>query len=177
MTPSVETYSLGARILHWLTAIIVLAAIPAGYLMDHLDEGPLADTLYDLHRSLGATLILVVILSLVWRLAHAPPPLPADMGPIEKFAARGVHWALYVLVLAQPIVGWIASSAYPSPVRVFWLFDLPSIWPEDRAFSERLFHAHHLIGYAIAVLVCIHIAAALFHRFVRRDAILRRMWA
>jgi cytochrome b561 len=72
-------------------------------------------------------------------------------------------------------VGWIATSAYRAPILVFWLFELPPIWPEDRAFSEQMFAVHRMMGITIALLVVMHIGAALYHRFVRRDRVLMRM--
>ena len=75
----------------------------------------------------------------------------------------------------QPILGWIATSAYRAPIEVFWLFVLPPIWPENRAFSEQLFGVHQLIGFALAILICMHAGAGLFHHFVQRDRVLMRM--
>jgi cytochrome b561 len=79
------------------------------------------------------------------------------------------------LILLQPIVGYIMTSAYPAPVPFFGLFNLPSIWPEDRALSDRLVVVHLYIGIAIAAVAAVHIGAALFHHFVRKDRVLMRM--
>ena len=102
-------------------------------------------------------------------------PLPGDIAPMQRIAAEATHWALYVLLIVQPLTGWIATSAYPAPVVVFGWFELPPIWPQDRAFSDRLFSFHALTGIAIACLVAAHISAALYHHFVRRDRVLLRM--
>jgi cytochrome b561 len=90
-------------------------------------------------------------------------------------AASSVHVALYVLLIVQPIVGWIGTSAFRAPINVFWLFELPPIWPENRAFSDQVFQVHRAIGYLIVLLLAAHIGAALFHHFVRRDRVLLRM--
>ena len=68
-----------------------------------------------------------------------PPPLPDDVPAIQQLAANMTHWGLYALLIVQPVVGWIATSAYRAPVLVFWLFELRPIWPVDQAFSERVF--------------------------------------
>lgn len=168
-------YTLSARILHWLTAILVLSMIPFGILMVRINEGPAQDLLFNLHRSIGVILLPIVFVRLIYRLKNSPLPLPDDVPMIQRAAAHATHWMLYLLLIVQPLVGWIATSAYRAPIRVFWLFELPPIWPENRAFSEGLFALHQLIGFAIAVLICMHIGAALFHHFVHRDRVLMRM--
>jgi cytochrome b561 len=94
---------------------------------------------------------------------------------IQQLGAHVTHWGLYLLLIVQPFTGWIASSAYRAPVIVFGEFELPPIWPENRAFSEQLFSVHSLIGIAIACLAAAHIGAALYHHLVRKDRILMRM--
>ena len=169
------TYSLTARALHWTTATLVLFMLPLGVIIAIKWDGPLKDALYNLHRSIGAVIIPLIILRLAYRATHPPPPLPDDMPPIQHFAAHATHWGLYALLLTQPFIGWIATSAYPAPIPVFGLFELPPIWAEDRALSDSLLRVHALIGATIAGLVAMHIGAALYHHFVRRDGILTRM--
>jgi len=168
-------YSLAARTLHWVTAALVLTMIPIGIAMANANFGAAQDTLYHLHRSIGALLIPIVIVRLLYRLGHPAPPLPADVPAIQQFAAHATHWGLYALLVVQPFVGWIATSAYRAPVLFFWLFEIPPIWPEDRAFSERLFVAHRFLGILMALMICAHIAGALYHHFVRKDRVLMRM--
>jgi cytochrome b561 len=168
-------YALSARILHWVTAALVLTMIPIGIAMANANFGAAQDTLYHLHRSIGALLIPIVIVRLLYRLGHPAPPLPADVPAIQQFAAHATHWGLYALLVVQPFVGWIATSAYRAPVLFFWLFEIPPIWPEDRAFSERLFVAHRFLGILMALMICAHIAGALYHHFVRKDRVLMRM--
>ena len=93
----------------------------------------------------------------------------------QHLAALATHWGLYALLIVQPIVGWIATSAYRAPVLFFWLFELPPIWREDRPFSEAMFVVHRSMGIFIAVLICVHIGAALYHHFILRDGVLKRM--
>ena len=169
-----QTYTTTARTLHWLTAALVLVIIPVGIAMNYV-EGPAQDILFHIHRSLGVTLIPIILYRFFYRLTHKPLPLPADIDAMQRFAAEAVHWLLYVLLLVQPVIGWIATSAYRAPVLYFWTFNLPPVWPENRAFSEQLFVVHKWFGYAIALLLCAHIAGALFHYFVRKDRVLHRM--
>jgi cytochrome b561 len=146
---ALAAYSTMARVLHWATAV--------------------------LHRSIGAVVIPLVILRLGYRIAHAPKPLPEDVPPWQQAAARATHWALYALLMVQPFIGWVATSAFPAAIMVFGLFELPPIWSADRPLSDRLFVVHARIAAAIAGLATLHIGAALHHHFVRRDGVLMRM--
>ena len=169
-------YTPVARLLHWITAGLVLALLPIGFIMaELLKAGPLQDFLFALHESLGATLLLVVYIRLAYRLTHPPAPLPPEIPAFYRLAGHSVHYLLYALLAVQPIIGWIATSAYRAPVHFFWLFELPPIWPENRAFSDLMFWVHLGVGIALVVLICMHIGAGLFHHFVRRDAVLTRM--
>ena len=168
-------YTLTARVLHWVTATLILLMLPLGLVIAQDWGGPLQDWLYNLHRSIGTLVIPIVLARLAYRWSHPPAPLPDDIPALQQLAANATHWALYALLIAQPFVGWIGTSAYRAPVVVFGLFELPPIWPEDRAFSNQVLFVHGLMGLAIAGLLAAHIGAALHHHFVRRDRILMRM--
>jgi cytochrome b561 len=172
---AVPAYTVTARILHWVTASLILFMLPLGLVIANNWGGPLQDQLYDLHRSIGALLIPIILVRVVYRWTHPPAPLPDDIPALQQLAANATHWALYALLIVQPFVGWIGTSAYRATIVVFGLFELPPIWPEDRAFSDRVLFVHGLIGLTIAVLLAAHIGAALQHHFVRRDGILMRM--
>jgi cytochrome b561 len=175
MTAAVPGYTLTARVLHWTVAALVLLMLPLGLVIANEWGGPAQTFLYNLHKSIGATLIPLVIIRLAYRLTHPAPPLPDDLPALQRFAAHATHWALYVLILAQPIIGYIMTSAYPAPVPFFGLFNLPAIWPADRALSDALVLVHRNIGILIAIVAAMHIGAALYHHFVRKDGILARM--
>lgn len=168
-------YTWTARALHWLTAALVLTMVPIGIVMANVDLGPFGDWLYDIHRSIGAILIPIVVVRLIWRFTHPAPPLPDDIPAIQQVAANATHWGLYALLVIQPVIGWIATSAYGAPIKVFWLFELPPIWAKDSAFSDKMFALHRYLGFFMALMLCAHIGAALFHHFVRRDRVLMRM--
>jgi cytochrome b561 len=170
-------YTITARILHWVMAILILSMIPLGLVIANDWGGPLQESLYDLHRSVGMLIIPLILLRLMYRWAKPPSPLPNDIPAIQQFAAHATHWWLYALLLVQPIVGWMATSAYGEPIKVFGWFEFPPIWPEDRLFSEQLFSIHGLIGTVIAGLVAVHVGGALYHHFVRKDSVLMRMIA
>ena len=176
MSDKVEPgYSATARLFHWVVAALVLLMVPIGIVMANVDVGRAQDALYHLHRSIGVILLPLMLARLIWRLTHPPPPLPVTVSAVQRRLAGFVHWALYGILLLQAMVGWIATSAYRAPIRVFWLFELPPIWPVDRPFSETLFAVHRAIGFTLLVLLVCHVGAALFHHFVLKDIVLRRM--
>jgi cytochrome b561 len=168
-------YSVSARVLHWITAFLILLMIPLGVVIANEWGGSLQDSLYDLHRSIGAVLIPIVVVRLLYRWAHPPLPLPSEIAAIQRCAAHATHWALYALLLVQPFVGWIATSAYPASVTVFGWLELPPIWFKNRELSQQLFSLHRWIGIAIACFVAAHVGAALYHHFARKDRVLMRM--
>jgi cytochrome b561 len=168
-------YTITARALHWITAALVLTQIPLGLLVVNVKMGAWHDGLYNLHKSIGAVLIPIVLFRLAYRLTHPPAPLPPDIPALQRAAAESVHWCLYGLLIVQGFIGWIATSAYPAPIPVFGLFELPHIWREDRALSDQLYVIHRFIGIALACLLVGHIGAALQHHFIRKDRVLMRM--
>jgi cytochrome b561 len=175
MDQASAAYTPAARVLHWITALLVLGLIPVGILMGNLESGPLQDRLYNLHRSTGTLLLPLAIIRLLYRWTHPPLPLPTDVPAWQRRVAVSVHWSLYALLIVQPLVGWAATSAYRAPIIVYGLFELPPILPVNQPLSERLFAVHRALGILMALLVCIHLGAALYHHFVRRDRVLMRM--
>lgn len=170
------SYPLPARVLHWVMALCVLAVIPLGLAMGAAEPGPLQNTLFDLHRSMGVLILVLIVLRFVNRLAGGVPKTYSDVPAWQRIAARIVHDLLYLLLLVEPLLGWIATSAYGATIRVFWLFDLPAITAKNEPLSEALFEVHETLAWVIVALVVVHIAAALYHHFVARDRVLVRMW-
>ena len=165
-----------ARLLHWITAVLVLVMIPMGLIMvEVLKSGPLQNFLFAVHESLGVTLMAIVYFRLAYRATHRPAPLSAQIPTFYRWAGHSVHWLLYALLAVQPIVGWVGTSAYRAPIHLFWLIELPPIWRQDRGFSDQVLWVHKGIGIALALLICAHVGAGLFHHFIRRDQVLMRM--
>jgi cytochrome b561 len=168
-------YTVTARVLHWVTALVIAFMIPLGVMIGNDWGGGLQSWLYGLHESLGALLIPLILARLGHRLTNPPTPLPQDIPALHRFAAHVTHVGLYALLVAQPLVGWIAMSASGAPVTVLGLFALPPLAAENRVFSEQLFLLHGLIGLSIAGLLAAHIGAALYHHVIRKDRVLMRM--
>lgn len=168
-------YSLVARAIHWLTAIMVLTMVPAGLIMIRIDGGQLQNQLFDYHRSVGVVLMILTVIRLAYRLTHKPAPLPADIPMWQRTSAKVTHVFIYAFLLVNPFIGWVATSAYPAKITVFGLFTMPAIVSKDRALSEQLFTVHEVLGIMFTLAVLLHIGAALFHGFIRKDGVLQRM--
>jgi len=168
-------YPASSKWLHWAVAACVLTTIPVSIAMNQVSEGPLQDTLYNLHKSLGPLVLLLMILRLINRLVvGAPAPDPA-ISRWQKAASSAVHGLLYVLLFAMSVVGYVANSAYGSKTPFFGLFELPMIVGKNEALSEKLFAFHKYTGWLVTILVLMHIGAALQHHVIHRDNVLRRM--
>jgi cytochrome b561 len=170
-----EQYSGFAKLLHWTIAACVLFIIPAGILMGVLADGTTKNALYTLHRSFGALVLALMMIRLAYRLVNGVPAPEPTLTAFQRIVSHAVHLGLYGLLIAQPIIGWVATSAYGAQISFFGLFTLPALVAKDEALSKPLFQVHELIGFVIAGLLAMHIGAALFHYFIRRDGVLQRM--
>jgi cytochrome b561 len=172
---STDHYPATSKLLHWLVAICVLTTAPVAIAMVLVGEGPIQDALYNFHKSLGVLILVLMVLRLVNRLAvGAPIPDPA-IEPWQRTVSSIVHTSLYVLLLAMPVVGYIANSVYGAPTPFFGLFDLPPIAAKNEELATTLFTIHRWVGWLVIVLVLTHVGAALYHHFIRRDNVLKRM--
>jgi len=165
-----------SQILHWLIALLILVLGVVGLTMGELPRTPKYFWVYTAHKSLGLTVLALVVLRLGWRLhAGAPPPVPGTPTWQERIA-RTTHWLLYVLMFAIPLSGWLYDSASGlRPFHWFGLVEVPRlVAPDPRTVAVS--HAIHEYGFWLLIAVVLaHAGAALHHHFVQRDATLARM--
>lgn len=162
-----------ARMLHWVMALAILTMLFIGVGM--VASLSLRPVLISVHRPLGIAILLLVIVRLVNRWRHRPPPLPVDLPRVQVLAARASHWLLYALMFAMPLVGWSMLSAGGYPVTMFEGLALPPIAPHDATVYAVLRGAHTWLALLLFATVLVHLAAALFHAWVRRDAVFASM--
>nr|WP_314075811.1 cytochrome b [uncultured Roseococcus sp.] len=162
---------------HWITVALIAVALPTGFVIKHLAEESKGG-FYAVHESAGLTILLVSALRLWWRIRHPVPPdatLPAPL----RFAAQGVHHLLYAALMVQPLLGFFLTNAFGFPLRgetaYLGLIDFPKFMEANERLGNALGALHAWLGWAIVVLLALHIAAVVFHQAIRKDGTLLRM--
>lgn len=173
MQPSRYTFT--QKFLHWLIGLAIIGMIALGLIMTEMPRSPLRGNLYAIHKSIGVIILFFALWRLVVRWRNGAPPQEASIPRWQKWAAHLSHYSLYALIILVPLAGWIGSSASGYPVDIFWL--IPATLPiaPDRELAGFVIERHAFLAWTIAVIIGIHIAAALYHHFVRRDNTLKRM--
>ncbi len=169
-------YDALAMFLHWSIALLALAQIALGWWMIDIPKTPVGvrAAWFNLHKSIGLTIGVLMLARLGWRLGHRPPALPGSMPRWQARIARASHWLLYGALIAQPVVGYLGSSFTSYPIKYFghtlpqWGWDSPQL-------KTLCSDVHFALACLVTSLVALHIAAALFH-LVRGDGIFERMW-
>lgn len=176
-------YTAVAIALHWIiAALIVMQVVLAGRMEARTPE---AFAVFQLHKSIGITILLLSLARLAWRLTHRPPPEPASLAPWERRLSAVAHWGFYAVMILMPLSGWImvSTSRFAFPTLLFgslpWphLPGLPDLAPAAKAvWNETAKDAHHLIIKGAYVLFGLHVAGALKHQWLDRSSpVLARM--
>jgi len=164
-----------SQLLHWTIVVLIVAMAYLGLTMTELPNGPHKIHTYALHKSIGLTILALVSLRVLWRLyAGAPAPVAGTPRWQERIAAS-THLALYGLLFAMPLSGWLVNSAAGFPLQWFGLFNLPKLTARDAALHAIAVDLHQALFWLLVALVVAHAGAALYHHFLQRDATLARM--
>jgi len=178
-------YGSVAMSFHWVIALLVIANICVGLYMGDLPRSdPMKFEIFQIHKSIGLSVLVLSILRVLWRLVNPIPPLPAGMNPALKLGARISHFVLYFLIVAIPLTGYIMVSASPlgNGTDYFGLFTWPNL-PLFAGMTREQLHpihetwedVHVYLAWSAIVLIPIHVLAALYHGILRRDGVLSRM--
>jgi cytochrome b561 len=170
-------YGLAARFFHWATALLVLVMFVFGIWISKFEPKDEAFKLqlYNIHESFGILLFVLVLLRLLVRFGNPPAPLE-DQPALIRFGAHANHLLLYVLLLVQPVLGFLDTNAWGFPVKWFGLFAVPSpIGKQEEAVAQQLSNAHYFVAIALVALIAMHLLGAAYHGIIRRDGVVRRM--
>jgi cytochrome b561 len=181
----VGRYTKTAVFFHWIIAVLIVVNVAFALLAESMGDENIR-FMFDTHKSIGITVLGLVIMRLLWRMTHRPPALPPEYKSWERSASKITHWTLYFIMFAMPISGWLHDSAWKAAPEIklnwFGLFELPRlgwIMNMDDATKE-IWHdimgeAHEIGGYALYALVFLHIAGALKHQLIDKHRELQRM--
>lgn len=177
MKNSVTAYGTVSKVFHWLLFVMIIGAITGGMIESGMaDDDPQKAEMVMMHKAFGFTILSLVLLRLFWRLVN-PVPGPAEgVSARQHRLAQVVHWALYALMLAQPLSGLLMSQAAGYPVEWFGVFTVPTLVAESEGLAGAMHEVHEVVWALLTLLVLGHIGAALHHHFVAKDAVLVRMW-
>ncbi len=177
-TASTPGYTVTAKLLHWLVASLVVVQFVLANLAERAED---ADdlvselALFANHRSVGITILALIIIRLLWRWRNPPPPLPETVPRWQLMASRVSHYSLYGILLVMPISGWLMSSAGDVSVTWFGLVELPDFVSPNHERHEFFEEIHELLATLLFVIASLHILAALKHGLFDKDGVLQRM--
>lgn len=170
-----DTYGVAAKILHWGIVLLIIAQYVIIESAEDLPDGIEKLKTVSLHKSIGMLILGLALVRILWRLANRGNPAPVPMPPLQHKVAAAGHGLLYLLILAQPITGWVMSSAADSPVTFFGLFQFPALVAENHDAHEFYEEVHEVLFNVLVVVAVLHALAALYHHFWMKDDSLRRM--
>ena len=170
-----ERWGAVSQLFHWVIVVLILVMAYLGLTMGDLPNGPRKIDIYALHKSIGLSILALVVLRVLWRFyAGAPAPVAGTPSWQQRIASV-THVLLYALLFGIPLSGWVLNSSAGYPLQWFKLFNLPAITGRNDGVHEAAEGAHELLFWVLVVLVLAHAGAALSHHLFQGDATLRRM--
>ena len=175
MMPKSARYTTVAVVLHWIVALVVIGQFALGWLMQEIPKNPPGQraAVFNVHKSIGLTILLLMLVRLAWRLTHPPPALP-PMPRWQAWSALANHRFLYALLIAMALAGYLGSSFSGYPVRFFGIV-LPSWAAKNDAMKDLMSNVHLACAWLLAVAVSLHLLAVAKHALVDHDGVLARM--
>lgn len=165
-----------SRWFHWILGITIIGMLAYGWWMNHFPAR--ADRFFyrSIHADIGYVVLLLMAVRLLWRAVNPAPALPSGTPPWQRIVALINHWALYLITITVAMLGWAHSGAHkPDYSSWFGLFHVPQITSPDKAAADLYEDLHIYAAYVLLALVVIHVAAALWHHFAKRDRVMVRM--
>ena len=170
-----KAYGIIAQLLHWCVAALVFVQLPLGLYAANLPVSMARLQWLSYHKSLGITILTLMLVRLIWRFIDAPPLLPTAMPAWERRAAHIMHWTIYVVLLPAMLAGWLYASALGLSINWFGLVVVPDLIAKNTDLAPLFKSLHHILIALFTLLLVGHIGAAIRHAFVLRDRVVRRM--
>ncbi len=173
---SFERYGTGARLFHWVIALLVIVQIPAGIAMTSEPLLGVADPLFILHKGTGSLLLVLVVARIVWRFTHRPPRFPDFMPGLEQRIASSTHIVIYLLLLVMVVSGYVRTIGDGFPIELLDALGIPPLIPPMPELAQVMLVVHQFTVIALIGLVAVHVSAVLRHQLIERNPVLSRMW-
>ncbi len=168
------SYGVISKSFHWVVALGIIFMLCLGFYMGGA-EGLAKLKLFNLHKSIGVTILFLALARIGWHLYSRTPGFVGGMKKWEAYAARGLHICLYLAMIGMPLSGWLLSSTAGRPVHFFGLFQLPDIIGPNEQLNGIFRTLHWITAWCLVLALPVHIGAALKHHFIAKDDTLRRM--
>ncbi|PJK11644.1 cytochrome B [Lysobacteraceae bacterium NML120232] len=172
--PASTDWNALAKFFHWSIVVLLLVQGIVALLMDSFPR-EMRSTVMMLHKSTGVLILLLAIARVAWRLLSKAPPALPEVSAANRLLAHLGHLALYLLLFAVPLSGFLMSAYGGRAVDFYGLFTLPTFVATNESLGEVMHQIHEPLFFALVLLAAAHMAAALYHHFVKRDATLTRM--
>lgn len=169
-----NTYGVVAKSFHWLIVMLLSAQYAVGWLMPDIGRNTKNEGLVSWHLSVGAAIMFVILLRLLWRLAFPVTP-DQTLAPWEHKASHLTHTALYILVIVMTVLGWAAANYRGWDPKLFGFVSLPAIAPTGASWAHTAGDVHNFLQWVLLAFIGLHVAGAAYHYFIKRDQVLQRM--
>jgi len=175
MSMQALVYSKGTKVLHWIVALLVILMLSFSFFLEDVPKAN-QGMAYMIHKSVGLTILMLMLIRLFWIVRCGRPPLPSTVTPWERTLAKLVQYSFYGFLLLMPFSGWIMSLAADRIPTYFGLFEVPLYGiPLSKPLSAFMNQTHIILAWVLVALVSLHILGALKHRLVDKDNVLERM--
>jgi len=174
---TLQRFGIVSQLFHWVLAILIVIQLVVILFYEEVPkESPLKLELILLHKSMGITILVLGLGFIIWRLINQRPLLPENMSPLSRFLAKAIHFFLFAFLVVLPFTGYTLSTLAGRATSWFGMFQLPMIFSANDNLTHLFKEIHEYLGFTLIGLVILHALAALYHHFIVKDNVLRRMW-
>lgn len=176
--PATPGHSTVTRLFHWATVLLLLVMFPVGMAMTSEGFEAYRDGLYVLHKGLGSVILVVVVLRVIWKLAHRGPPPAPSMTPLQQRLAALTHGLLLLLLLVMTVSGFVRVVGGGFPIELLDWLGIPTFLPEMPGVADVMSVVHKFTAYTLVAVIAAHVAAAV-HQILAEGhtpSVLRRIW-
>jgi cytochrome b561 len=175
MAGTPNAYNDVAKGLHWLIVVLLVVQFAVAWTMPDVGKDTKPVDLIAWHMSIGAFILLLMIVRLVWRAISAVPPPPVDLPASLRLLSRATHFLLYGILIVLPLLGWINANSRGWTVKLFGVIPLPGLVPSGSNWGHEMGDVHMTMAIVLLALAGLHVVGALYHQVILKDGLMMRM--